>query len=204
MHFRGFAAIAFALAIPPAAFAQEPTIPPPPPATTAQGTFSAMPDEPEGFTITPFIGLGFAGDFENNPTAFGLAAGYGITDRVAIEGDLYFAAGGEQADLGDVIHFDTSVWSLSANVLYHFTGEDFTPYIVGGVGMMAANADVEDVGLLPDDTSTEFAWNWGAGIKSAMSDRFGLRADLRFFNGDELAPDHWRLFGGVTIRNIGR
>jgi opacity protein-like surface antigen len=203
MQFRGFAVVICALAIAPAAFAQE-TTPPPTPAATAQRTFSAMPNEPEGFTITPFLGLGFAGDFENNPTALGLAAGYGLNERLSIEGDLYFAAGGEQSDLDDVIHFDTSVWSLSGNLLYHFTGEDFTPYVVGGVGVMAANADAEALGVIADDTSTEFAWNWGAGIKSAMSDRWGLRADLRFFNGDELAPDHWRLFGGVTIRNIGR
>jgi opacity protein-like surface antigen len=160
-----------------------------------------MPPEPEGFTITPFVGLGFAGDFENSPTAFGVAAGYGLTERVSVEGDLYFAPDGEQ---GELIEFNTSIWALSANVLYNFAGEDFTPYLAGGLGLLSANADAEDLGLTEDDTATEFAWNWGGGIKSALSDRFGLRADLRFFNGDDIAPDHWRLFGGVTIRNIGR
>jgi hypothetical protein len=29
-------------------------------------------------------------------------------------------------------------------------------------------------------------------------------ADLRFFNGDDFAPDHWRLYGGVVIRQFGR
>ena len=37
-------------------------------------------------------------------------------------------------------------------------------------------------------------------VKTAMSERWGLRADLRFFNGDDFAPDHWRLYGGVVIR----
>jgi opacity protein-like surface antigen len=200
-RFRGLAAAALALAMTPAAYAQDPTTTTTPTTTQRQDTFSAMPPEPEGFTITPFIGLGFAGDFENSPTAFGFAAGYGITERVSVEGDLYFAPDGEQ---GELIEFDTSIWSLSANVLYHFGGEDFTPYVAGGLGILGADVDAEALGLTDDDTSTEFAWNWGGGIKTALSDRFGLRADLRFFNGDDLAPDHWRLFGGVTIRNIGR
>jgi opacity protein-like surface antigen len=203
--FRGLAVLALAVAMAPAVYAQDPT---PTPQTTqtaqtTQGTtFSAMPEEPEGFTVTPFVGVGFAGDFENSPTAFGFAAGYGISERVSVEGDLYFAPDGEQ---GEIIEFNTSIWSVSGNVLYNFAGQTgFTPYVVGGLGMLSANADAEDLGLTEDDTSTEFAWNWGGGVKSALSDRFGLRADLRFFNGDELAPDHWRLVGGVTIRNIGR
>jgi opacity protein-like surface antigen len=121
---------------------------------------------------------------------------------VAVEGDLYVAPDGEQ---GEPIEFNSSVWSLSANLVYNFAGQTgFTPYVAGGLGMLSADADAEDLGLLEDDTSTQFAWNWGGGVKSALTDRFGLRADLRFFNGDDLAPDHWRLFGGVTIRNIGR
>jgi opacity protein-like surface antigen len=197
--FRALAAVAVALALTPAAYAQDQT--PTTTTQTPQGTFAPMPPESEGFTITPFVGLGFAGDFENSPTAFGLAAGYGINERISVEGDLYFAPDGEQ---GELIEFGTSIWALSANVLYNFTGEDFTPYVAGGLGMLSADADAEDLGLTDDDTSTEFAWNWGGGIKSALSDRFGVRADLRFFNGDELAPDHWRLYGGLTIRNIGR
>jgi len=198
-RYRGLAAVALVLAIAPAALAQDTTAQTTPP--PSQGTFSPMSRDTEGFTITPFVGLGFAGDFENSPTAFGVATGYGITDRVSVEGDLYFAPDGEQ---GELIAFDTSLWSVSANVLYHFTGENVTPYLAGGLGIMGADTNAEDLGLATDDTSTNFAWNWGGGIKSALSDRFGLRADLRFFNGDDLVPDHWRLFGGVVIRNIGR
>jgi opacity protein-like surface antigen len=198
--FRGLAALALTLAIAPAAYAQDTTT-----QTTQppQGTFSSMPPESEGFSVTPFVGIGFAGDLENSPTAFGVAAGYGFNEHLSFEGDLYFAPGGEQG-IEDVLTFDTSLWSLSANVLYNFTGENLTPYVAAGLGMLSGDAEVEDIGLVEDDTSTEFAWNWGAGVKSALSDRIGLRADLRFFNGDDLAADHWRLVGGLIIRNIGR
>jgi opacity protein-like surface antigen len=200
--FRALAALALSVAIAPAAYAQDTTTTQT--TQTTQGTFSPVPPESEGFSVTPFVGIGFAGDLENSPTAFGLAAGYGLNEHISLEGDLYFAPGGEQG-VEDVLTFDTNLWSLSANVLYNFTGgETVTPYVAAGLGMLSGDADIEDVGVIEDDTSTAFAWNWGAGVKTGLSDRIGLRADLRFFNGDDLAADHWRLVGGVIIRNIGQ
>lgn len=162
-----------------------------------------LPPEPEEFNITPFLGLGFSGNLENAPATFGVAVGYGLTSRVAVEGDLSFSPGGQQ---GEIFEFDTSVWSLSGNVLYHFTpAQDFTPYVAAGLGILSGNADVEDFAtVVDDDTSTVFGWNFGGGIKTAMNERWGLRADLRYFNGDDFAPDHWRLYGGVVIRGIGQ
>lgn len=178
-------------------------------AQTTSGTQPApagpapLPVEPEAFTLTPFLGFGFSGNLENTPATFGVALGYGLTPNVAVEADLSFAPGGEQ---GVITEFDTSVWSLSGNVLYHFTPDlDFTPYVAAGLGILSGDADVEDLTpLVTDDTSTVFAWNFGGGLKTAMSERWGLRADLRYFNGDDFAPDHWRLFGGVVIRRIGQ
>lgn len=70
---------------------------------------------------------------------------------------------------------------------------------------MNADAEAEGTGLIEDDTTLGFAWNWGGRVKTALSDRFGLRGDVRYFNGrDELAPDHWRMYGGVVIRRIGQ
>jgi opacity protein-like surface antigen len=164
-----------------------------------------MSPEPESWEVTPFVGFGFAGNLENTPAAFGAALGYGLTPRVSIEGDLSFVPGGTQ---GVIAEFDTSLWSLSANLLYHFindTDRDFTPYAAAGLGLMHGNAEAEDITpIIDDDTSNVFSWNLGGGIKAAMNERWGVRADLRFFNGDDFASDHWRLYGGVTIRNLGR
>lgn len=162
-----------------------------------------MAPEPESWDLTPFVGFGFAGNLENTPAAFGVALSYGLTGRVAVEGDLSFAPKGEQ---GVITQFDTSLWSLTANVLYHFNepDRDFTPYVAGGLGLLHGNADVEDITpIVEDDTSNVFSWNLGGGVKAAMNERWGLRGDLRFFNGDDFAPDHWRLYGGVIIRGIG-
>ena len=164
----------------------------------------SLPPEPEAFNITPFLGLGFSGNLENTPASFGVAVGYGLTPRLVVEGDLSFAPGGEQ---GIISEFDTSVWSLSANLLYHFVAEsdNFTPYVAGGLGMLSGDAEIEDiVGPVDDDTSTVFSWNLGGGIKTGMNENWGLRGDLRFFNGDDFAPDHWRLYAGVVLRRIGQ
>jgi opacity protein-like surface antigen len=169
------------------------------PAPTAP---APLPPEAESFNVTPVLGFGLGGDLENTPATFGAALGYGFNDRWSVEGELAFTPGGEQ---GILTEFDTSIWTLSANVLYHFTTENFSPYVTGGIGFMGADADEADIpdSLDVDGSSNEFALNWGGGIKTAMNQNWGLRADLRFFNGDDFAPDHWRLYGGVVIRRIG-
>lgn len=196
------AVVALALAIAPAALAQT-TAAPPTVAEQPDPNFQPLPPETEGFTITPYLGLGFGGDYENSPASFGAALGYGMSEHLSVEADLFFAPGGEQG-VSDVFEFDSHVWSLSANMLYHFTADDFTPYVAGGLGVMGTETDIDELGLADDNGATKFAWNWGGGLKSAISDRFGLRADIRYFNASELVPDHWRLVGGVVFRNIGR
>ena len=51
--------------------------------TTGQQTttFQPLPLEGEGFSLTPFVAAGFAGDYEDTPAAFGLALGYGANER---------------------------------------------------------------------------------------------------------------------------
>lgn len=192
-------AISLVLAFGTNSYAQDPPAVQPSPTAPDR-----LPPEPEAFSLTPFIGLGFSGNLENAPAAFGVALGYGLAPRLTVEGDLSFAPGGEQ---GVITQFDTRVWSLSGNVLYHFVPEaqDFTPYVAGGLGLLSGNADIEAVTpVVDDDTSTVLAWNFGGGVKTAMNENWGLRADLRFFNGDDFAPDHWRLYGGVIFRRLGQ
>lgn len=164
-----------------------------------------MAPQPESWELTPFVGFGFAGNLENTPAAFGAALGYGLTPRVSVEGELSFVPGGSQ---GVITEFDTSLWALTGNVLYHFANDpdrDFTPYVAAGLGLLHGNAEVEDVTpIVDDDTSNAFSWNLGGGVKAAMNERWGLRADLRFFNGDDFASDHWRLYGGVILRGLGQ
>ena len=152
--------------------------------------------------MTPFVAAGFAGDYEDTPAAFGLALGYGANERVSLEAEFGLEPSGTQ---GDFLQADTSVWTLSGSVLYHFAQPQFTPYLALGLGMMGSDPDISDeLSPFEGDSTTTFADNWGGGLKSALNEHVGLRGDLRYINGSDLAPDHWRIYGGLMFRNIGR
>jgi opacity protein-like surface antigen len=170
-------------------------------ATAAAQTVGPLTPEPDRFTLTPFVGIGAGADLEGAPVALGVAVGYGFTSRWSVEGDFYVIPDGTQRQL---VAFDTSLVAFSANVLYHFPAERVTPYVAAGLGLSRADTDLERTGLVGDDTSTKFAWNWGGGAQSTLTERFGIRTDVRYFTGDDLVPDHWRVYGGIVVNGIGR
>jgi hypothetical protein len=51
--------------------------------------------------------------------------------------------------------------------------------------------------------TAEISYNFGGGVKYPITPRLLLRGDLRRFNANDLAPDYWRVHGGVTFR-VGR
>jgi opacity protein-like surface antigen len=163
-------------------------------ARPAGASLQALPPEIDGITITPFVGLGFSGDLGNSPAGFGAAADYGLSSRASAEGELYFMHGARS-------RLDTTVWSLSGDLIYHATGngQSVTPYVAAGLGLMRGEID-DSAG---SGSSSALSLNFGAGIKTAMSSKWGLRGDVRFFSGHDLAPEYWRLYGGVVFRQLG-
>jgi opacity protein-like surface antigen len=184
------ALLAVVLAVP--AMAQTPTAP----ATTGDAPLAV-----QHWTVTPFVGAGFSGDLENSPLNVGAAIGYNITNRVTIEGQFAYMG----AEQGDLFQFDSNVYTLDANVLYHFTEQfaerQWAPYLAIGLGMVRATADLDEVDPvlvdLIDESNTNLALNFGGGIKTALSDRVQLRGDLRYYTGDDLAPSFWRATAGL-------
>jgi opacity protein-like surface antigen len=172
------------------------TSPAQPPAAAEPET---MPLEVERWTVTPFIGAGFSGDLENSPLNVGAALGYNVTSRVTIEGQFAYMG----AEQGDLVQFDSDVYTLDANVLYHFTEQfadrQWAPYLALGIGMVRATTDFETDPIVADldDSTTNLALNFGGGIKTALSDRVRVRGDLRYYTGDDLAPSFWRATAGI-------
>ncbi len=69
-----------------------------------------------------------------------------------------------------------------------------------GLGVERSNLTIDDpdiLALYPPD-SNEVTYNFGGGIKYPLSQNFLARADLRRFQATDLAPDHWRFYGGLT------
>jgi OOP family OmpA-OmpF porin len=174
----------------------------------AAGLFTAAPaqaqsalPEPGTFDITPFIGFGTGfGDDSLDPFdpsasfVLGVAVGYNLTTNLSIEGEL-----GHIPDIvGDTDAFDLGITTFSANGVYHFDTETkFVPYATLGLGFGNMGLDIEEVD--DEESSTEFLFNLGGGVKYPVTDRLQVRGDLRYFSINDENPNFWRFYGGVTF-----
>lgn len=156
--------------------------------------------EPNTVTVTPFLSASFGvSQAENGGIGLGVGIGYDLTRNLGFEFEI-----GHVFDVaGDDANLDWSLTNFSANVVYHFAAPRVTPYATAGLGWERSNLsfDVPDpLALsLTIPSSTEIAWNFGGGVKYPINERFLARGDLRRFQVNDLAPDHWRLYGGLTF-----
>ena len=154
--------------------------------------------EPNTITVTPFLSASF-GTSEGADSSIGIggAVGYDLTRRLGFEFEI-----GRVFDVaGDTPDLDWSLTNFSGNVIYHFDVPRITPYATAGLGWEHSNLDIDENGILDLDlpSSTEIAWNFGGGVKYPINERILARADLRRFQVKDVAPDHWRLYGGLTF-----
>ncbi|MEO6213305.1 MAG: outer membrane beta-barrel protein [Vicinamibacterales bacterium] len=155
--------------------------------------------EPKTITVTPFVSTSF-GTSQNLGSSLGIGAavGYDWTSTLGVEAEF-----GRVFDVaGDDDNLDYKLTTMNANVVYHFDMKRLTPYATLGLGWQRSNpdsADPETLALYPG-SSTEVAWNFGGGVKVPVyAGRILARADLRRFQVNDLGPDHWRLYGGLTV-----
>ena len=152
--------------------------------------------EPKTATVTPFVGVTF-GTSQNLGSSLGIggAIGYDFTSNIGVEfelGRVFDVAGDDEA-------LDYQLTTINGNFIYHFDVLRVTPYATVGLGWERVSVDLDDPDLEDPESETEIAWNFGGGIKYPLNPRVLLRADLRRFQGNDLAPDHWRFYGGVTF-----
>lgn len=161
--------------------------------------------EPKSWTATPFLGITFgtSGGLDSS-LGLGGAIGYDVTSNLGVEAEI-----GRVFDVVTNTDFvDWSVTTFSVNAIYHFDVLRVTPYATAGLGLERSAIDLDPV--LPVDgttvtlpqtstASTEIAFNFGGGVKYKINDNLLARADLRRFQANDAAPDHWRLYGGITF-----
>jgi opacity protein-like surface antigen len=156
---------------------------------------------PNSWTLTPFLHttLDVSDPAPDNSLGLGFAVGYDWTDNLGFEGEIshLFDLAGDSADV------DWSLTTFSANAIYHFDVRKVTPYATFGLGFERSSTGFDDPLDLPDLSANELTVNFGGGVKYALTDRWIARGDLRRFAANDLAPDHWRLYGGLTY-NLGR
>lgn len=154
--------------------------------------------EPNTVTVTPFVSSSFGVSNDlGSSLGIGAGIGYDLTSNLGFEFEVarVFDVAGDDENL------DWTLTNFSANVVYHFTVPRATPYAALGLGWERSNLDFEvpDPTALTIPSSTEVAWNIGGGVKVPIGERFLGRADIRRFQVNDLAPDHWRLYGGLTF-----
>jgi opacity protein-like surface antigen len=154
--------------------------------------------EPNTVTVTPFLSSSF-GVSQNldRSLGFGAAVGYDFASFLGVEfefGHVFDVVGGDD-------NLDWSLTNYSVNALYYFDVPRVTPYATFGIGWERSNPrfDVPDPLALVVGPSTEVAWNIGGGVKAELTDRLIGRVDLRRFQVNDFAPDHWRLYGGLSF-----
>jgi opacity protein-like surface antigen len=156
--------------------------------------------EARTFTATPFANVTF-GTSGNRTSSLGLGAavGYDFTPNLGLEGELGYVFDVQ----GDSDTVDWSLTNVHANVVYHFDVIRVTPYATAGLGRERSHVQLD--GVEPTDvdpalkSSTEVTFNFGGGLKYEIADNLLARADLRRFQANDTAPDHWRLYGGLTF-----
>ena len=151
--------------------------------------------QPRSWTITPFLhtSANINDPAPDNSLGLGVAVAYDWTYNLGFEGEishLFDVAGDSDA-------VDWSVTNFSANALYHFDVKRVTPYATFGIGLERSGPDDDPLDVFPD-SSAEVAINFGGGVKYPINDRWLARGDLRRFQANDVAPDYWRLYGGLT------
>jgi opacity protein-like surface antigen len=157
--------------------------------------------EPNSWTVSPFLGgtMGLDAPGGGNSLAIGVGVGYDMTSNVGFEGEL-----GHLFDImGDNDAVDWSVTNFSGNFVYHFDVKRVTPYATFGIGFEHSGLDGDGVSALGLTSSTEVSFNFGGGVKYPLTPKLLLRGDLRRFEANDLAPDYWRAYAGLTFR-LGR
>jgi opacity protein-like surface antigen len=173
------------------AAAQQPPVPSPRPAPLGS------------WSITPSAGFGFSGDLDSPTGALGVAGGRDWNSNVSLEGEFNLLPSSEN---GGLVEVDSTAWSLTGNLLYHFAPRTFRPYAVIGMGFGHATVDVDEAGQVAntfDETSNEFLVNLGGGVERAIRENIRFRGDMRYFFGGDLVPDYWRLSAGLQF-GLGR
>jgi opacity protein-like surface antigen len=183
--------------------------------------------------FTPYLGVVFGGaantvDIDTLDEAFEQRSVFGGSLAAmgggvfGLEFDFGYAPNFFQLTEGDddfeFFDVNSSLTTLMANVILGIPiggsgGVGVRPYATGGIGLMRANIEFED--LFENLSSNDLGVNFGGGLHVFFTDTIGLRGDFRYFRGlqnedvdDEVTDfgfnlddfDFWRGTVGITFR----
>jgi opacity protein-like surface antigen len=166
-------------------------------------------------TFTPFTGVTFGGDTEENRFVYGAVLGFGSGAGLDIDfgyAPNFFGDADPFGDLDGKLNITTLMFNIRIGGP---RGQGARPFVSGGAGLMRTS--VTGPGDLFDDVSrNDFALNVGGGLQGMFNEHVGIRADVRYFrdltgeNDDGFILDptefdlgdftFWRATVGVSFR----
>ena len=167
-----------------------------------------------GGLVTPFIGIVTDKPIDENRTVYGGSVG-ATGSIVGFEFDFGYAPNFYEIedDLGE-LGSSGSVTTVMGNLLIGAPLGRVRPYATVGAGLMRSNLEFFDI--FDDLSRNDFGINYGGGVMLFVSDKVGIRGDLRQFRSlknDDLDDDFpepgdfdlggftfWRATAGVTFR----
>ena len=167
-----------------------------------------------GGLVTPFIGVVTDTPIDENRTVYGGSVG-ATSSIVGFEFDFGYAPNFFEVedDFGE-LGSSGSLTTVMGNLLIGAPLGRVRPYATVGAGLMRSNLQFFD--LFDDLSRNDFGINYGGGVMLFVSDKVGIRGDLRQFRSlknDDLDDDFpepgdfdlgdfkfWRATAGVTFR----
>jgi hypothetical protein len=157
--------------------------------------------------LTPFLGLTFKGDttlfdFEtatgNTHWTFGGSVALVGSGPIGVEGLIVYTPGFFQQDNPPLIDgvvppdiVSSRTLAIMGNVILtiprSWNEYGLRPFVSGGIGMLSATAK-DALDFLPVDTKL-LGYNVGGGAVGFLTDRVGLRFDLRYFSNLKPSDD---------------
>jgi opacity protein-like surface antigen len=171
----------------------------------------------------PWVGLKFGteSDFvdpdqalDRRKTAWGATVRLQSDGIFGIEADIGYVPGFFEADRAVANVSGSSMTTLTGNIVLatplSLTGDSLRPYFSGGVGLIRSRADTVR-NIFPELNRNMFGFTLGGGAVGFLSERTGVRWDIRYFRslsgeeGDPLALgstwiSFWRANISLVIR----
>jgi hypothetical protein len=157
---------------------------------------------------SPFLGATFGGDTTTSAPVVGAAAGWIGTGRFGFEAEV-----ADSPEFFEQSGFLTwrRVTTVMGNALFLVGPERARVYAAGGGGLVRPH--LAEAGDLASVEINKFGVNVGGGILSHLSDRTGVRADVRYirtvrssdtdanpFGLDFSRFEFWRAYAGLVVK----
>jgi hypothetical protein len=138
--------------------------------------------------LTPYAGAVFSGDTPKSHLVYGGSLAF--TARTGLGFEVDFGLAPDFFDSDDFEVPDSNLTTLMGNIMFSgAVGGNSRIYGSAGGGLMKSS--VNDADDFFDVSRNDFGVNAGAGIIVGVSDKIGIRGDIRYFRniGDE-EPDN--------------